>query len=180
MNGLRKRLPPGREVLMVFAVCLFPVFGWSLIWFFQNVPGWLPYLGIWDILSILAYALAFGLVESAVVLLFVLLLAAVMPRRWLRTQFAVQGSVLVLGATFWAVIFQFIFEAVILFWSPVEFVLWFGLALVSVVLGCVLARRSVRVGRAISGLAERLTVFVYLYVPLGVAGMVVVAARNLL
>jgi hypothetical protein len=88
--------------------------------------------------------------------------------------------VLVLGATFWAVLFQLIFEAVILSWSPAEFALWFGLALVSLVLGCILARRSARTGRAIAGLAERLTVFVYLYVPLGLAGMLVVAARNLL
>lgn len=179
MATFRNRLPPRRDLLPVWATILFPVFSWSLIWFFQKMPGWQPFLNIGAILSILAYALGFALLESLIVLGVVVALAAILPARALRTRFAALGSTLVLASTFWTIIFQLIFEPVILYWTGIEFIVWFGLALVSILLAVVLVHRSRRAQRIVTSLADRLTVFVYLYVPLGLVGLVVVLIRNL-
>jgi hypothetical protein len=45
---------------------------------------------------------------------------------------------------------------------------------------CVLVYRSRRIERAIRALAERLTVLLYVYVPLGLLSLIVVIARNVL
>lgn len=179
MATFRNRLPPRHDLVPVFATVVFPVFSWSLIWFFQKMPGWQPFLNTWAILSILAYAVGFALLESLIVLALVVVLAAILPARALRVQFTALGSTVVLAATFWTIIFQLIFEPVILYWSAGEFALWFGLALVSILLAVYLVHRSPRAQRMVMALADRLTVFVYLYVPLGLLGLLVVLIRNL-
>jgi hypothetical protein len=176
----RSRFPPKRDLVPVFATVLFPVFSWSMIWFFQKMPGWQSFLDPWAILSILAYALAFALLESLIVLGLLVTLAAILPARALRTRFVAVASTLVLATTFWTIIFQLIFEPVIPYWGGAEFAFWFGLALLSILLTVLLVHRSGRAQRLISGLAERLTVFLYLYVPVGLLGLVVVVARNIL
>lgn len=180
MAAFRNRLPPRRDLVLVLATVLFPVFSWSLIWFFQKMPGWQPFLGTWDILGILAYALAFALLESLIVLGLLVALAAILPARALRSRFVALGSTLVLVIAFWTIFFQLIFEPVILYWNGAEFALWFGLALVSIVLAVFMVHRSRRGQEIVSALAERLTVLIYLYVPLGLLGLVVVLARNIL
>jgi hypothetical protein len=167
-------------VACVFATVVFLVCGWAMIWFFQKMPGWQPYLNAWDIMSILAYALAFALLESLIALGLLVALAAVLPVQALRAQFAACGSTIVVATTFWTVMFQLIFEAVIRDWRGVEFVLWPGLAFVSIITSALLVHRSRRAQRMVVALADRFTVFLYLYVPLGVAGALVVVARNLL
>jgi hypothetical protein len=176
----KKHLPPRQDLLPVFGTVLFPVFSWSIIWFFQKMPGWQPFLSIWDILSILAYGLAFALLESLAVLGLVLILAAILPARVLRAHFVPLGSTLVLGLTFWAIVFQLIFDPVINYWSGGEFALWFGMALVFIILTMLLVHRSGQIQGIVTALADRLTVFVYLYVFLGLLGVVVVAVRNIL
>jgi hypothetical protein len=140
----------------------------------------LLYLGAWDTLGIFAYIQAFALLESSFILSSILILAAVLPARFLRSRFVAQGSAVVLAITFWTVLFQLIFEAAMVAWPPSQFFLWFGLALASIIVALVLVHRSWRVARVVTGLAERLTVFLYLYLPLGIMGLLVVVARNIL
>ena len=118
----------------VLATVLFPVFSWSVIWFLQKMPGWQPFLDIWSILSILAYALAFALLESLIVLGLLIALAAIIPARALRAQFAALGSTIVLVTAFWTIIFQLVSEPTVRYWSGSELAFWTGLALLSIIL----------------------------------------------
>jgi hypothetical protein len=167
-------------VVRVFAACVFPVFSWSVLWFLQNVFGWLPYLNVWNTLSIFAYTQAFALLESSLIVLLLIGVAAVLPARSFRDRFTAQASTAVFVLTFWTVLFQLVFDPVMRTWSSAEFVLWFGLALVSVILACVLAHRSSRIETVVIAIAERLTIFLYFYVPLGLMGLIVVIERNVL
>lgn len=180
MATFRSRLPSQRDVIRVSAVCVFLVFSWSILWFLQNVSGWLPYLSVWNTLSIFAYTQAFALLESLLVLMLLVGVAAVLPTPAFRSRFTAQAGAVVFSLTFWVALFQLVFDAVLRGWTLAEFVLWFGLALVSVALACVLAYRVRRIEMVIIALAERLTVFLYCYVPLGLVGLIVVIGRNLL
>jgi hypothetical protein len=177
--ALRSRIPRRSEITPVFAACVVPIFTWSIIWFFQELPAWLRYLTTWDILGILAYTQAFALFESASVLIIVTAIAAVLPEPLLRAHFLPQGSAIVLMTAFWAILFQLIFDAVIRSWSPADFALWFGMALVSILLVSVLVHRSEAVENAMTALADRLTVFLYVYIPSGLSGLGIVILRNL-
>lgn len=180
MATFSERFPSKGEIVPVFASCVFSVFSWSIVWFLNVMPGWLLYLSIGDILGILAYTQAFALLESSLILFVLIILAAVLPTQLLRLRFVAQGSMVVFVTTFWLVLFQLIFEPVMLNWSSSQLFLWLGLALTSIVLACILIHRSSRTRKAITALAERLTVFLYVYIPLGILGLLIVIIRNIL
>lgn len=179
MAIFRQRLPTRPDLQRVFAVCVFPAFSWSILWYLQNVFAWLPYLDVWNTLSIFAYTQAFALLESTLLTLLLVGLAMLAPGRLLREEFTVQASTAALGLTFWTILFQLVFDPVIRGWTVVQFILWFGLALATVLVAGVLAHRSRRIQRLVVAAADRLTVFLYLYVPLGVLGALVVLGRNI-
>jgi hypothetical protein len=142
------------------------------------MQAWLMFLPLTDILSILAYAQAFALLESLLVLLLLVLLAAMLPARLLRDQFVAQGSVIVFMTTLWAAIFHRI-SAYLFAYAPGKVFLWIALALVALVIACVLVHRLQRVADMVRAFAERLIVLLYIYVPLGCLGLLIVAGRNI-
>jgi hypothetical protein len=173
------RLPKRVEIAPVYAACVFPIFSWSIVWFFQKMPGWLPYLSLTKVLSILAYGQAFALFESALLLLLLILPATVLPARFFRDRFTAQASTIAFTLTFWAIVFQII-NTTTEVWAPGRLSLWAVLLLASLVILCALVRRSGRLAQITTAVAERLTVFLYIYVPLGLLGLAVVVARNIL
>ena len=179
MTTIRERLPGKADLAPVLASCVFLVFSWSMLWFLQQMPGWMAFLDSWDILGILAYVQAFALLESVLVLLPVIVVAIILPANWFRDRFAAQGSMMVFTITFWTVLFQGIAFALPL-WSSGQLLLGLMLPLASIVVACALVHRSEKAEKAIRALADRLTVFLYIYIPLGFLGLIVVAARNIL
>ena len=83
-SRLRARLPSQNQVFLVFSVIVFVVFSWTLIREFFQVPSWLKYMVLGDILVITAYILAFALFESLLVLGFLLMLSGVFPVKIFR------------------------------------------------------------------------------------------------
>jgi hypothetical protein len=175
----RERFPSKSEIVPVFASCVFPVFSWSIVWYLQKMPGWLPYLSIWKVLSILAYTQAFALFESVMLVFLLIALAAILPARWFKDRFIAQGSVIAFTTALWAILFQIISRATS-GWTPTKLFLWLSLFLLSLVLSCVFIHRSKNAAQSVNALAERLSVFFYIYVPLGLVGLVIVIARNIL
>ncbi|MGD9316669.1 MAG: hypothetical protein PVG56_07540 [Anaerolineae bacterium] len=165
--------------MLVLACCMLLIFSWSILWFFQKMPGWLPFLPLWEVLSIFAYTQMFALLESLFVLLLLVLLAVILPPRFFRDSFVAQGSILLFIAAFWIILFQSIWFNVVE-WAAGKLFLWFTLALLTVLISCFLVHRSKRLQRVLNAVADRISVFLYLYVPLGTLGLVVVIARNVL
>jgi hypothetical protein len=139
----------------------------------------LQFLGFWDNVSIFAYILAFALLESVVLLSIVTVLTIVLPAQCFRDKFVAQGSIVVFVATFWAIVFQSV-DTEIRLWSLAEGLFWVVLCLTTIGVSCVLVDRSKRLEGALSAFAERLTVLVYIYVPMSILGLVVVISRNIL
>jgi hypothetical protein len=73
------------------------VYGWTIIWFFWRLPGWVFFLSASEILMAAAYALATNLVESLAVLVLPLLLSLILPKTWFRNAFVARGAALVLA-----------------------------------------------------------------------------------
>ena len=107
MDIFRKRFPPAQDIVLVFAVCAFPIYGWSIFRFLEKMPGWLYHVNMWGVIGIFAYTQVFALFESGIVLLFLLLLAAIVPKRFVRAKFVAVGSMVVIVSSFWAVLAQY-------------------------------------------------------------------------
>ena len=179
MATYSRRLPKGDEMAPVFAACVVPIFSWSIVWFFQKMPGWLPYLSIAKVLSILAYVQAFAFFESGLLLFLLVLVAAILPARFFRGMFTAQGSMIAFALSFWAIVFQLV-NTTTETWALGQLLLWATLLPTSLMILYLLVRRSKPIAQTTAVVAERLTVFLYIYIPLGVLSIVVVVVRNLL
>jgi hypothetical protein len=174
-----QRLPNRTALAPVFASCVFLTFSWTIVWFLWYGLGWLQFLNSWDVLGAFAYTQAFALLESTLILLLAVIVAIVLPADWFRDRFAAQGSMAVFVLTFWTLLYQFIaigFQP----WGLGQLLLALALPLISITIACTLVYRSERVETAICAVAERLKVFLYIYVPLGCLSLVIVIARNVL
>lgn len=179
---LLDRLPTRQQILSVFSVIVFVVFTWALYRLFFQAPSWLYYLTVGNVLTLVAYVLAFALFESAIVLLFLLVLNLLLPARAFRDQFTAQGTVVVLVAAAAAWFIQNRVDRIarldlwMLIAGPLAAIA--GLILLTVLLAWPFRRFKALRG-LIDPLAERMTVFTYIYVPLSLASLVLVLLRNL-
>jgi hypothetical protein len=176
------RLPSRRQVLPVFSVILFVVFSWTLYQMFRQVPSWLYYLNIFNILTISAYVLSFALLESLFMLGLVLVLSLVFPARIFRDQFVSQASAQVLWMSAGALVLQSKIDILpkvdtgILMAAPLVVLACIA---VSIILFSWIFARLGFLSRWLGVIAERMVVFSYIYVPLGLVSLVVVILRNL-
>jgi hypothetical protein len=142
------------------------------------MPGWLFYLDLWEITSILAYALTFALLESLVILLVFLIIAAIMPARLIHVRFVTIGTIAVLVTAAWTIFAQYNDHA--LREMPAR-ILFFWLLLFLASLGglYMLVWRQKWFAALVRALAERLSILLYIYLPLSLLGIVVVVLRNI-
>lgn len=177
MSVFKGRIPPQRELLPVFSLGFVLVYSWSILMFFNYLPGWLMYLNGWTILGIFAYGQVFALFESLVIFLLLILLALLLPGNWLRAHFVPQASLLLLIATAGALLVHSMGDVPL--WPSKRLLLglagYLGLAVAS----ALLLRRFPRFAGAVERAARRLVILLYLYLPLVLLSGVVVLLRNL-
>jgi hypothetical protein len=187
MCNSKKRLPSRDEIIPVYATILFPIYSWTIYRLLWNLPSWQKELfSIWDILALGAYGLAFALVESLTVLGFILLLSIALPAKYLRDKFVAQGSAVLWVFFILAIIAQYAIASIVfLSWSIKEYVISSTLILgVSILLLTIaphfLICRFEKLERFFTSLADRMTIFLFIYLPLGILSLIVVILRNIL
>lgn len=182
MRRLKSRFPARQEWFAVFCVFIFASFSWSFYRMFWYVPSWLEYLNVWRVLTIAAYVAAFALLESLVMTGLLVLLALFFPLRFFVDRFALIGSSLAGLLSLAAFLLQRKINLVyrLELWQLVLYpiLLLACLALVVFLLNLIYDRIPV-LARFVKDLAERLTIFAYFYIPIGLVGMLLVLVRNL-
>ncbi len=179
---IKTRLPEASQILPAFSVIVFVVYTWSLYRMFFQLPSWLGYLSLTNVLSLTAYVLMFALFESLFLLGILLVSGALLPKSWLRKDFTVQGSTLTGVAAFGAYLVQ---RKVGLLYklSPEQLLLNILLSLLGLILTLAISAfiysKLPRLQGWVRSLAERMTVFAYIYIPLSILSLVVVILRNL-
>jgi hypothetical protein len=184
--SMRSRLPEKRATLEVLSVVLFAVFGWSIRGFLYKIPSFTLYFGFGANLAILCYMLAFALLESLLVTGLLAGLATLLPSRFLKEGFAWKGFVIVLVAAIAMIVFEGWYR--IDFFKDImagdrssiaPFIVGLLVSIVALVGLLLLVRSQPRLQRVVMYIAEQLSIFTYIYVPLGLIGLVVVVIRNL-
>lgn len=178
---MRKRLPEFQAVLQVYAVIAVMFSGWTITAFLRKLPSWLLTLNLGEIFNLFSYSMFVNLVESLIVLLLLFMACALLPAPALRNDFGARGALLALGLLgslmlYLRLLRQFGLESVPrLVIAP----------LIVLVLTAVLAFFSSRfrlvrfLHSVVLWTADRLTVFLYLLVPLFVGLSVYVIFRNI-
>lgn len=173
-----RRLPQARDILPVYAVIVTIVFSWSILAFIWKLPSWISFLNLGEILSISSYMLSVDLLESLFWLAVMLIIGMLLPSTALRDHFAVRGTIISFLSLSSLALFinrYAEWEEALLNYS----VLWMvGTILISILM----AYLSSRISSLASGalwVGERLTVFVFLYIPLAVISLLAVVIRNI-
>ena len=120
--------------------------------------------------------MAFAFLESLLVTGVLTFLSAILPSKWLRDGFIYKGSIVVGMATIASIILQRMLQGELPS-LPVLMLIWFT-PLVWTVVFIILAHRQPRVQHVLLDIAERISIMLFLYVPIGAISLLVVTIRN--
>lgn len=182
LNRLKQKAPTRQEVLPVFSTILFVVFSWMFLQFFLQVPSWIFYMDTGRLLVMFAYVVSYSLLESLLLLGFLIVLCLVLPRRMFKEQFIAIGTVQVLVVS----VITLVIRQEIMIFQKFELlkllsipIVALAIILLSIYLIGFTFRRYTPLRRLVESFAERMTAFAYLYLPLGLLGTALVIARNI-
>lgn len=186
MSGLllRDRLPSFRDVLLVFAVCTFPIHIWALLSLFQKIPVYLLRLSTSELIGIVAYTLSYALLESLLLVIFLILLSMALPERSFRSRFVTQGTVLIAVISLWLIPVHYqgsillALEANLMQYMALIFI-WTVSFVTLVALLSSMLRRHRWFERSISHFVDRVTVLAVLYVFLDLLSVGILLVRNI-
>ena len=174
IETIKKRFPTKAELQLVFGVIVFLVFGWAIWRFLFELPSQLlntHWLGIvFNFMALMATAL----LESIFTGIILALLSFLLPVKWFREGFLYKSFVtlcVMVGVIFW---YQKVFVNDDFF--PAMDIVYRGLALFF--LAWVALLLIFHFGKPLQcfvlSIEERMEVFLYLYVPLGIIGLLIV------
>lgn len=155
----------------VYAVIALIIYDWTIYWFLWQVPAWLYYLNIGEILIVGAYAMVTNLVESLVVLCVPLAASLLLPPAWFRDTFVARGTALVVCLLGCLILLAELFQKRGEY--PADAAqLWKLVFAAPLLLAIVfLAGRIGGLGRALEWAAERLTVFLFVLLPISIISL---------
>ena len=172
MQKILDRLPVLQSIFSVYGVIVFFTYGWSMLLFSWVLPSWLKYLTLNEIGIMFMYQLWVNLIESLAFLVFLLILSIVLPARWLREQFSlVAGLFAIVSLGLLAFLNYQLIQNSWLLYSLGGLVLFFSLMKLSV--------RFPLLKKGIENFLDRMSIFIYIFVPLGLVAGVMVLLRKI-
>jgi hypothetical protein len=182
-SRLLHRLPDRKQFLPVLSTVVFIVFTWTIYHALFEVPGWLFYMTLPGIMLLFAYILSFALLESLLVSAFIVAYCLFLPVGWLKKYFAAEGFLLAILLALVAYLMRNEFEKIqkLASWqlAAIPLVFFLMIAMVAPLIAKFLTHFPKLVDW-LENIGNRLTIFSYIYVPLGILGWLVVFVRNLI
>lgn len=182
MDTFRGRFPSREKGIALLAVAAFPIYTWSIFRYLYKVPGWIKMtLDLWDVGSILAYVLVTNLIETIMLFLLLLLLHVTLHVPIVVEEFVSKGSTFVVVTGCFSVVLNYMVSSQQgMYWTALHYLLIALLYGMAAAVSWTLVHRSPRLSAVIASFADRLIVLLYLYMPLSVASILIVVARNIL
>jgi hypothetical protein len=174
---LKNRLPRRNEVIAVLGVSVFVCHSWSIRVFLNDLPSLLLYFRLAEMAVIFAYMMAFALLESLIVTAGLALIAGILPSKWLRDGFAYKGFVFVIVGA----IAAYVIQKNLRYEFPSTQMLMLNLVvpLVLIALFSAASHAWVPLQNVLLDIQDRISIMLYVYVPLGIVSFFVVVFRNL-
>jgi hypothetical protein len=177
LDAIQKRFPRRSDMIAVLAVAVFACFSWTLIGFFNKLSSFILYFTLGEIANIFAFMMAFALLESLATTVLLVLISAILPASWLKEGFAFKGFLIMLIATATAILFQ---KSLGDHFPSIGTLLTYTLIPLSLIVLLVWFIHSrPRLQNILLSVQDRILIMLFIYVPIGVIGLLVVMARNL-
>jgi len=179
-SAIGRRIPGKSQVFPVFSIIVFFVFTWALYRISDQVPSWLGYLSLWNVVTFSIYVMASALFESVLMTGFILLVCLVFPARFFKDIFIAQGSAIVVILGVIALLMQYNIGVIysLELWELIICNLLFLVALAATVLFLAsILKRLKRLRTLLEAFATRMVVFGYFYSLVGLISLIVVLVR---
>jgi hypothetical protein len=172
---VKHHIPIWNEIVIVFSFLVFASFSYNISTFLYNLPSDLLSSSPAEIAVIFFYEMSFALLESLMACGILLLLCLIFPRRWFCQGFGYKGFLISLAGASGTLLLHIYPKMPTREALFVELALGLAFWLVSMFF---LDNRPKRQNAFLS-IIERFDIFAYLYIPLGVIGVIVILVRNL-
>jgi len=170
------KIPKLEEIAPVYAVIVMMIYPWSLSRYFWKLSSWILFASVGDLVGLFAYMVVVNLLESILVLLAPLALSILLPRKWFYDRFTTRGASLVLFGLGFLIYLNRNLHADDPF--PLSLFRWIPAAMVVILVLVFLVDRVGFLRRALDELSGRLTIFLYIFIPVSLVSLVVVLIRN--
>jgi len=174
---LGNKIPSLHEIAPVYAVTTTIVYGWTAYWSLNELPAWLNYLRLSEIINLFYYFLMVNFLESIFVSLFIVMTCVLLPPNWLLSEFVYRGTALSVFITSYLAA-MIVRRSQIMVFSA-NMVRWFPLVFTIAFIAILLAGRISVLKYWVEELADRATVFLYFTIPISIMAIVIILFRAL-
>lgn len=177
MQNLGNRFPHRNEVISVLGVSVFVCHSWSIRGFLNDLPSLLLYFRLQEILVVFAYMMAFALLESLLITAGLAVAGAFLPSKLLKDGFAYKGLIFVAVGSIGA----YVLQKNLRYEFPSTQMLALNLVIPLVLIALLIAASHLwgPLRKVLLDIQDRLSIMLYIYVPIGLISFIVVVFRNL-
>jgi hypothetical protein len=172
-----ERLPKKEEIISVYGVIITILYSWAIFSSLMDLSrNWSLYFNVSDIFSLFAYIIFAAFVESLIFIAIPVFIYFIMPQPLVNGNFILYGTIIT--ATLSGVLINL--QLNIMTFNFLEYALTYVILpfIASTIVILFLSRKRI-VREVLEKLAERCTVFLYVYLPLSLLSIIVVVVRNL-
>jgi hypothetical protein len=181
LTTFRERIPQRRESLYVFGAVVFVIYSWAIRGFLYQLSSLRLYHTVGEIFAIFSYLMAIALIESLIIMSGLILMGVILPGKWFREGFAYKGFITILVAAIAMIrLHYYLFSLNGGMPSMNIIYLSAGVTLVLLILLICVFQKTPQLQTFLLAVQERMQIFIYFYIPLGIIGLTVVVLRNLL
>jgi hypothetical protein len=159
---------------------VFLIYSWAIRGFLYQLSSLRLYHTLGEIFAVFSYLMAFALLETLVTIGILIFIGFILPGNWIREGFAYKGFITTLVTGIAMILLNnYLFSLnhamppknVIYLSTGITFIL-----LISLIL---LFQNIPTLQKVLLAIQERMQIFIYFYIPLGILGLTVVVLRNL-
>jgi hypothetical protein len=178
LEFISTRFPHRSEIISVYSVAVFLCFSWTILGFLNKLSSFILYFTIAEIADIFVFMMAFALLESLASTALIVLLSMVLPRGWLREEFSLRGSALLVLLALASIVSQKLLQDD--FPQTIWMVTGLAVPLVLFATLVVFIRRFTKLQQLLFTIQDRISIMLFIYLPLGFVSLFVWIYRNLL
>jgi hypothetical protein len=105
---LMSLFPRKREILRLFITCVFFINIWIIFHLLRVIPAYALYMRYQEIVSVSTYILAVGLIQSIAFMITLLVIAAILPSKYLRDRIVAKSATILLITVIWETSFRYL------------------------------------------------------------------------
>lgn len=171
-----EKIPKLEDIAPVYSVIVMIIYPWTLSRFFWKLSSWILFASVGDLAALFAYMVVINFLESILVLLVPILMSIILPQKWFYDRFRTRSISLVLFGLGYLIYLDKKLYADSPF--PLTLVRWIPMAVIVILVLVFLVDRVGFLRRVLDELANRLTVFLYISIPISVISLLAILIRN--